>query len=176
MARTKTYKFGPQAIRKIVRGMSAPIRDMRSFFNILGVMLDTDTKLTFMREGTRSGNPRWRDFSPGTLRTRAGTYNIRYGTDLRGRPRGTYIPFKKRPGIRRYSSRSKLLQASGSFKRSFGVKSVTKRKLDYGTVFELAEEIIGKGRRQRQVLFITPGDEAKYARRFAKWWFEGMTF
>ena len=176
---TVTYTFGKGAIKRIVRGMTAPIKDTKAFFSLLGIMIDNDTKLTFKRQGARSGAPAWPKFSPHTLRTRAGTPKIRYGTDLRGRPRGTYKPGVKRKGkIRRYAPDSKLLQASGSFKRSFGIQSVTEKRLKYGTSFAIADKIMRSPRSpwHRPVLFITAQDEARYGRRFKDWWLKEMTF
>jgi len=172
----KTYKLEPGVMKKILAGVAAPSKKYRDYFSILGTMIDTDVRITFRQEGQRGGRPKWHPFSEGTLRTPRGTWNIRYGTDLRGRPKGSYIPGQLRKGVRRYSPTSKLLQAGRGFSRSFGIRSITDRQLVYGTNHAKAEEIMRSpaSRFHRPVLFVTAGDKERYAKRFKNWWLKGM--
>jgi hypothetical protein len=150
-----------------------PFKDIRQYWTALLLMIDRDTQLTFRGQGARKGKPgAWEDYSPNTLVSKSGTWNIRYGTDLRGRPKGSYIPGKLRRGIRRYSFSSKLLQASGMFRKSFGLIKMTRRRLEYGTQHKLAEDIMGT--KNRNVLHVTASDEKRYLDLFGRWYVRGM--
>ena len=168
---TKTIKLDLQTGDKIAKGIGRPLKTARPYFQTLGVMIDKDTQETFRSQGRRSGNPAWKPFSPLTLRMASGKFRIRYGTDKQGIKGGQGKP---RKGIRRYSNSSKLLQASGLFRKSFRVMRVTNSSLKYGTVHQLGGKIGSNP--ERQVLFITPRDNARYSETFRKFIDKGIKF
>jgi hypothetical protein len=165
MAGSKTIKFKdlPETLRK---GLTRPLKKTREYFSLMGALIDRQTQMQFRSEGGRAGT-KWKAFSPATLQSPSGLYNIRYGTDLKGRPKGTYTPGKKRD-IRRYSASSKLLQASGLFRKSFEVKKITNKNVVYGTNHELAGTIGSKP--ERQVLVVTDRDRQEFQRQFTKFY------
>jgi hypothetical protein len=176
---TKTFiGFNKKTTDAILKGMSKPIKDNRRFFSLLRILIDQATQLTFRLQGARGGHPGWKGFSPATLRMPSGTFNIRYGTDLTGRPKGTYTPGKIRPGVRRYSESSKLLQASGGFKRSFKSIFIKNGELLYG-ISGLKMRNLGKkimSDPERQVLFVTPGDRKQWGILFKNFIDQGIKF
>lgn len=137
------------------------------FFDILGIKIDQMTQLTFRMLGARSGMPSWRGYSMLTLhpswKAKDSSFPVfkgrRYNPDLWQRRMGT-----DKSKTRRYSDSSKLLQASGRFRQSFRILRTTGKSLTYGTMHELAEEIIG----DRPVLFFTRDDSAVVSRMFMK--------
>lgn len=156
-----------------VKGLKNPLGNAGDFFKTLGVVIDRDTILQFKTQGARGGS-KWKKLNNNTLRTKAGTYNIRYGTDLKGRTKGTYKPGALRKGIRRYSSSSKPLLASGLFQKSFRIMTVNKRGLKYGTDHELAGKIGSNP--TRQVLVVTKNDLETYEKMWAKHWNKEIKF
>jgi len=118
----------------------------------------------------------------------AGTPKIRYGTDKGPLPPGELKSLrsrwvrrggfgrigKMRKSIRRYSSSSKLLRASGGFMRSFKTTKITKNRMIYKTEHELAEEIMSI--KNRQVLSVNSADEARYINQFRIWFQRRMVF
>jgi hypothetical protein len=167
----KTMKFNNRAVRVITDGLLKPFRDIRNYWVLLGAKIDQQTQQTFRGLGKRTGGgENWKDFSPKTLKTKKGTWKIRYGTDLKGK--GMQGTFRK--GVRRYSSGSKLLQASGGFKKLFRPLKITKRGLLYGTRFKIAEEIMSNP--ARPVLFISDTDRSQFFRLFRTFVNRKMTF
>lgn len=174
----KTVKFTKENIDKIIRKVRRPQENTTGFFVLLNAKFDQWTQITFRRQGARAGHPAWPSWNRGrgfnvlggTTLTKAGTRKIRYGTDVlpkwpgnKGRPsRGFGMTGYIRTGVRRYTGASKLLQASGGFRRSFGRMRLRKDGLNYGTTFGLAERIMSNP--MRQVLFITPSDEKEIGR------------
>lgn len=167
-----TYPFTKDSIKKIIKKVTEPLLKINEFWNISKIKFDQWTQLAFRLQGARSGSPAWPTWNKGlgfnvlggTTLTKAGTRKIRYGTDIKtkwpnnlGRPSRGASPGYIRVGVRRYTGASKLLQASGSFRRSFGKIRQNKSALYYGTKFELAEKIMSNP--IRNVLFITPQDE-----------------
>lgn len=138
-------QLGPVLQKMLLR----PGMKSLELMKLLALRQDRFAQDAFQTEGG-SNKKKWRKFSPKTLRTPKGTWKIRYGTDLRGRPPGSFKPFVLRPGVRRYSSNSKLLQASGLFRKSFQLMSLAKDRFKYGTNHQLAEKIMSGP--QRQVL------------------------
>lgn len=134
---------------------------------------------TFEAEGARDGHRKWRGFKGGnkpggTKMTKSGTWNIRYGTDLRGSPTrvmprrgpsGKFIPGAVRKGVRRYSEDSKLLQASGLTRLSFIARSPARGRVLVGSRKRGVEDII-KG---RPVIFITRRDRGEWRRMVERW-------
>ncbi len=169
-----TIRLDKDTKKKFRALLENPFRDIRQYWATLALMIDQDTQRIFKNQGWRKNKPgAWDDFSPNTLATRKGTFKIRYGTDLRGRAKGTYIPGKLRGGnIRRYSLSSKLLQASGLFRKSFGILSLKRHSMQYGTRHQLAEDIMSV--KNRGVLFVTPQDEQRYLNQFRIFYLKGM--
>lgn len=178
-----TIKLDGNARRKIEKIISRPFKNIRQFWGALALMIDQDTQHIFRGQGARKNKPgTWVDYKASTLATRAGTWNIRYGTDKKGLPSDKLKALKSkwgwghigemRKGIRRYGYKSKLLQASGGFRNSFGLIRLGRDRMIYGTQHELAEDIMSKP--TRQVLHITPQDEQRYAAQFAKWYSKGL--
>lgn len=184
---TTTLPFNKQSLERIVRGMSRPLTQTRSFFQLLGSWAHQQTQITFRSQGARSGNLPWPPFSPKTLATSLGTWKIRYGTDKN--PKRTaaelasyktknklwYVsgPMKGYRNERRYGKNSKLLQASGQFRKSFHIIGVRDKRMIYGTRHSLADKIIGNPsnfRRYRPVLFMMPNDYTVINRMWFKWY------
>jgi hypothetical protein len=167
---------------KLEKMLARPFKNIRQFWTSLALMIDQDTQLTFRHEGARAGRKKWAGFSPKTLTTKVGTKKIRYGTDLRPLPPDRLRALRAawgwahrgemRKGVRRYSSSSKLLQASGLFRKSFGIIKMARDQLIYGTKHQLAEKIMGV--KNRQVLFITPQDEQRYLSQFRLFYLKGL--
>ena len=177
-------KLDKKIARIISEGISRPLRNLKSFWSILAIMLDQDAMASFRHEGARGGHEKWDDFSVDTLKTSVGTWKIRYGTDLRplspDRLRGLRQKWGfghkgyMRKGIRRYAGNSKLLQASGLFRSSFKLQKITANSLLYGTKHRLADKIMSV--KNREVLFITNQDKLKYAEQFKQWFLKGIKF
>ncbi len=157
----------------------------QEYFGQLGLMLHQRTMLTFAGQGARAGHPAWRPFSPNTLNTPSGTPRIRLGTDMKPkRSRQDLIAYRAGlmragkwrwgqtgimpgyTGVRRYSGESKLLQASGGFKRSFKIQEISNNRMKYGTRFQAgkatAEDII----KDREVIFLMPVDYIAIRKQF----------
>jgi hypothetical protein len=106
------------------------------------------------------------------------TWKIRYGTDMKGMDKNTLTELKKkwgwghrgymRSGARRYGPNSKLLQASGSFMRSFRIMNINSEGVSYGTAYERAMEIMAGKDKPRPVLFVTEQDTKFIARQFVE--------
>jgi hypothetical protein len=165
----KTVKFDANGMRQLSKGFLAPLKKSRAFFAVLGTVIDKQTQLQFRSLGGRAG-VKWNKLSPNTIQMPSGTFRIRYGTDLSGRPKGTYKPGKKRK-MRRYSFVSRALQASGGFRKSFNIIRVTSNSLHYGTRHKLAKQILSKGRR---VLYVTNKDERVFSTMWGAFWFKEL--
>lgn len=179
---TTTIKLDKNTKDKLRKLVEKPFKNIRQFWGALALMINRDTQLTFRHQGARGGHEAWQPFSRSTLRTPAGTRKIRYGTDLRPldpsrlrtlRARWGYGQIgEMRKGVRRYDESSKLLQASGMFRNSFGLIKLGRDRLVYGTKHKLAEQIMSV--KNRQVLFITGQDEQRYASQFKSWYLKGL--
>jgi hypothetical protein len=156
-----------KAYKRIAQGIQGPFKSTRRMFVQLGTMIDRDTILTFKKEGGYQDRIKWPGFSPKTVKTKNGTWKIRYGTDLTGRPG---MQGKYRPGIRRYSANSKLLQASGGFRNSFKIIKIGNEKMTYGTTHKLAGKIGSNP--VRNPLQYTNKDQSTYTRTILNWWFK----
>ena len=157
----KTVGLNDKGLLTITRAFLVPIQSSREFFkDELAVSIDKDVQRMFKGQGSRKRiSGEWKPYSPFTLhpswktksgrKTNASKFNRRPGTD--------------KSKSRRYSSSSKLLQASGSFRRSFKVIKIDDKTMTYGTNYELASDIIsGGGKNRRQVLVVTDRDKAFY--------------
>lgn len=171
----RKLRFEEGELRNLLESIGRPIVNARSFFALLAREIDTDVQMQFRNEGA-AGGPRkipgdlaWRPFKETTLRNpKTGTWKIRYGTDMSGKGmRGKY-----RPEARRYSANSKLLQASGQFRQSFTVLSVTNDRMEYGTRHRLSGKIGSNP--ERQVLFVTDADKDRWARSFSSYIAKGI--
>jgi len=159
------------AYKKIAKGMGRPFKSIRRMFMQLGVMIDTDTMLTFKKEGGYLTRTPWQGYAKSTmekLKTYPELGKIRYGTDLRGRP-GMQGKFRGK-SIRRYDDKSKLLQTSGSFRDSFRIIKIGVKKMRYGTTHNLAQNIMSNP--ARPVLQYTTSDQGRYAKTILGWWFK----
>lgn len=170
----KTITFDANGIKKIQNGFMRVIRDSGKFFDLMAVRVDTDVQLMFKGLGKRPGvgGSGWKPFSVFTLhpswRTKSGRkvdtsrWNKRYATD---------------GSVGRYSPSSKMMQASGSFRRSFRVIKKDDNTLEYGTNYELAQEIMsGGGKNKRQVIVFSGKDEVRYRNLFLKYIKDGVKF
>jgi hypothetical protein len=158
----------------LVKGLLRPTKKSFTLMQGIGLQLQKDTDLTFKFEGSppRYDRPRWERFSPKTMRTEVGTPKIRYGTDLRPLDKMRLSELKSkwgwgrrgfmRKGVRRYTSRSKLLQASGGFRSSFHIIKVNRSKVKFGTDHKLAGKIGANP--ERQIIHFTAGDRERYTR------------
>ena len=165
----KTVKFDKKGITYIVRKMNEPIDNARPYFNILGLKVDQSTQNTFRNLGARGGNPKWKGYSPRTLHP---SWTLKDGTG-----RINWNKWNKRRGTdnaktRRYSASSRMMQASGDFRKSVRVLSVTNDRLTYGTRHQDAEEIISA----RPVLFVTQADRKLWHREFIGFYNRGLKF
>ena len=173
MAKTETIhvtdlrRLYKKVQNKVDTVLKRPFKDTRGMFTQLALTIDRDAMMTFKKQGEWEGRTKWQPFSSRTLQTDAGTWKIRYGTDLKGRPKGTYTPGVLRKGIRRYSGSSKLLQAGGGFRMSFGVQKLTMKSMRYGTVHRLAEDIMSSP--ERQVIQFTEKDQKRYGTLLVRW-------
>jgi hypothetical protein len=158
--------------KAFVDGISKPVNNALPYFKILGIEIDRGVQQQFRREG-KAGGPRkipsemaWPPFSLNTLYTSMKTlkFNKRPGSDHK----------KGKKVRRRYSLRSKLLQASGMFRKSFRTTHVTKEKLKYQTVHKLGGKIGSNP--FRPVLFVTDFDLKRYQRMWGKFIDEGIKF
>jgi hypothetical protein len=158
--------FNKKGIKALFKGVAKPILKISPFMvGILAPKLDQYTQLTFRSEGARRGRAKWMDYGKGEgvrvyLNEKTGTWRKRPGTD------GSKS--------RRYSPSSKLLQASGGFRRSFGVLRFTPKSVSYGTNFnDPNPEFIMNN---RQVLDINAQDETEIQNLFTNYVFKNMTF
>lgn len=156
--------------------ISKPMENSIDFFASLATQVDRDAQMQFRNEGA-AGGPRkipnelaWKPFAASTLQMPSGTFRIRYGTDRK--PRGKSFRGKWWASARRYSYNSKLLNASGMFRKTFKVGTVRKNMMLYGTNHRLAG-LIG-ARPLRQVLFVTDEDINRYAKKFAQFIRDGI--
>jgi hypothetical protein len=181
-----TIKLDKDTRRKIEKIIKRPFKNLRQFWLDLYLQINRDTMKTFAMGGARGEHPRWKPLSMRTIRTPAGTSRIRYGTD--GTPatlKGDELTTLKRrwgwghigemrKGVRRYGTRTEnIMQASGFFKKSFGLMKLGKNFMRYGTNYVMAEDIMSRGG-GRNVLFITGQDERRYAEQFRTWYLKGF--
>lgn len=163
----KTPKELKDTYAAIAKGINKPFKSTRKMFVMMGVQIDRDTMLTFKKEGAYLDRPKWLSYNWGQGVSYKGTKRFPSSTRNRG---GTY---KKRLGtdgskIRRYSPKSKLLQASGSFKQTFRIIKIGKEKMLYGTKHKLANEIMSNP--ERQAIHYTVKDRKRYSQKIRKWW------
>ena len=147
------------------KGFIGQLNKSNQFMNLLGVKIDGQTQQTFRGLGMRKlGGKSWPALSINTIQTKSGKFRRRPGTD----------GAKKR----RYSSSSKTLQASGLFRKSFGVLRSTHKILSFGTIHKLAGDIMRQpsSRFHRPVVFVTRLDRDLYNKMFANWYSRGLKF
>jgi len=162
----------------LITGTETPFRELSAW------ML-RNALLAFQTSGARAGHRPWKALSPKTLRTRAGTYRIRRGSDGTPTPlnpaalsalrsawvkkHGWGATGEMRPGVRRFRADSKPLLASGMFRNSWFVREASARRATVTTAFdsELAKKIMSDP--TRQVLFVTEQDRRDIRRLFIGW-------
>jgi hypothetical protein len=148
------------------KGISKPILNALPYFKLLSLQINRDVQQQFRNEGA-SGGPRkipneftWKPFSINTLLTKSGKFKKRPGTD--------------ESKTRRYSFNSKLLKASGSYRKSFRTTRLWKNGMKYQTVHELGGKI---GTNPfRPVLFVTDFDLLRYNSMWQKFIDRGIKF
>jgi hypothetical protein len=156
-----------KAFDKITRGLIKPFEKTKILFYQLGAIIDRNTMMTFKNQGNYGGRKKWLDYNwgqgvnykgsrtfPSSTRYRSGNYKLRPGTD---NSKG-----------RRFSSSSKLLQASGSFRYSFRILNITNKSMEYGTNLDIAEKIMSNP--ERQVLDVTPKDKKDFINQIMRWY------
>ncbi len=173
---TKTVNLDRKGIETIVDGLARPINNAKTFFDIIGIMLDQSVQLTFRNLGKRAGHKAWVGYNRGqghilggSTRMNSGTWRIRYGTDLKGKG----MQGKKR-SARRYSERSRMLQAGRGFQQSFKILKTTRNDVLYGTKMKIAENIMSDP--NRPVLFVTQKDRRRMFNLFLIFYQKGLRF
>ena len=162
----RVLTLGKDDIPKIlINGISRPIENAQPFFSALAAKMFQQSIVTFKRQGARSGNPQWTDFGNGE--------GVHY---YQNKNTGVWA---KRPGTdksktRRYEAGSNLLQASGSFRNSFTIIKVDKRRSIVGTKLKLAKAIMSNP--DRPVLFVNDKDYALYTAMFRTFVDKGIKF
>jgi len=130
----------------IIKELLKPIDKERIIKAYKAIVLRVDRFVMegFHKEGERSGFPKWQAFSELTLHPAWKAKNSSFPETKGYR----YNPdkWRKRPGTdeassRRYSSISKLNQASGGIRQSFSPKMITAEKAIYGSFKEVAKMI-----------------------------------
>lgn len=158
----KTIKFDQRAVKLITDGIVRPIKNSRGFFKTLGVLINKDISIIFKNEGALSGSGfhKWKPFSPRTLKTIDGKWAHRPGTD--------------KSKTRKYSARSKLLQASGLFRKSFGILWLKNKSVKVGTIHKLAKDIMSNPK--REVIKTNARVIGRYRDLFFRWVDKGIKF
>ena len=174
---TKMVGFDRKGVKTIIDGLSRPIDNAKTFFDIIGLKLDQATQLTFRVLGGRNGRKAWVGYNRGqghtlggSTRMKSGTWRIRYGTDMKG----VGSQGIKRAGARRYAGNSKMMQASGGFRQSFKIVKTTKDYVIYGTKLKIAEDIMDDPK--RPVLFVTQKDRRMMLAQFLMFYQKGLRF
>lgn len=157
------YKLNKTDINRLIKDLQKPIDDASHFFTLLGAKYYQWTDLTFKHSGQRGRHNRWVGFSQrtlhpsyiasnGELRINTKQWRNRIGTD------GT---------VSKYSSSSKLLDASGGYRQSFNIIKQTKKQLTFGTNHQI-RGVIG-AEPERQVLQIDDADRTEIKNMFRKY-------
>lgn len=174
---SKTVKFDKQGVQTIINGLMRPLKLNKQFFNVLGIFIDRDKDMAFRMKGARSGMPKWKSFNNGRG---IAFYDTKRGSTTRT----SSGKWRKRPGTdgsktRRYSLKSRLLQASGGFKNSFKVIRSSRERLIYGSNLRVnGEKIADKimSNPSRPVLFVTNDDNIRYTRLYRNFINENIKF
>ncbi len=171
---TTVIDLNKDSVKKFTDVFEKPLQQTDVFFKLLGAKVHQKTMLTFRHQGERDDHKKWLNYNwgkghilGGSTRMKSGTWRIRYGTDMKGRPGMQGIPRKTQ---RRYSETSKLLQASGEFMRSFRVTETDKKHMRYETNHEKASLIM----RRREVLFVTKNDLIEIRKMFLSFYKAGL--
>jgi phage gpG-like protein len=163
-------KLDDNAIRYITKGLLQPTEKSIELMKLIGQKLDQNTQTTFRLLGARDGHPRWLDYNRGRGHLPGGSTQY---------PNGRWKP---RPGTdgartRKYSAASKMLQASGGFRKSFGVIQTENDKITYGVQSDwedLAGNIIKDHGAVREVLFVTDNEYEGYQRLALAWFVKNI--
>lgn len=168
MAKITTLKEFPYTLQLM---LGRPIRDSKQFFVKLATLIDKDVALTFRNEGKITGRKAWKSFSMRTLHP---------SWKAHGSIIIDHSKWNKRPGTddsvtRRYSNNSKLLQASGGFKKMMTLPNakikLTNKVLRYGARDEeFANKIMsGGGKAHRPVLAIGSRELGMFRQLYKTW-------
>lgn len=172
-------KLDDSAVRYITKGLLQPAERSAELMKLIGQKLDQNTQTTFRLLGARDGHSKWLDYNKGLGHIPGGTTMNKRGEFKGTRASGIW---KKRPGTdhaknRRYSFNSKMLQASGGFRKSFGVIQTEDNKITYGAQpdwQDLAESIIDGHGANREVLFVTENEHQGYQRLALAWFVKNI--
>jgi len=167
---TTTMKLDDSAIKYITKGLLQPIEKSTELMKLIGQKLDQNTQTTFRLEGARDGHTRWLDYNRGKGHLPGGSTQYKDGR------------WKRRAGTdnaktRKYSPSSKMLQASGGFRKAFGVIETTENNVLYGVQSDwedLAGKIIEDHGAVREVLFVTENEYEGYQRLALAWFVKNI--
>jgi hypothetical protein len=168
---TTTMKLDDNAIRYITKGLLQPTEKSLDLMKAIGTKLQQNTDITFRTLGARDGHSRWLDYNKGrghfpggSTQYASGKWKKRIGT---GSPKTS----------KRYSASSKMLQATGGFRKAWGVIQTEDKKLTYGVQNDwedLAGNIIKDHGAVREVLFITDNEYEGYQRLALAWFIKNI--
>ena len=165
----KTIKFKDLS-KVLIKGLEKPLKNTKTFFNVIGLQVDQLTQLTFRVLGARAGHKKWVGYSQRTLHPSWMTAGgLKYNRDKWNRRRGT-----DGNKTRRYSTNSKMLQAGGGFRQSWKILSTTNKKLVYGSRMKIADQIMSNP--ERPVLFLTSKDYRKIQTDWKGFLLKGLQF
>jgi hypothetical protein len=167
-------KFDDAAIQRITKGLLQPIDNRVELLKVIGTKLQQNTDVTFRLLGARDGHAKWLDYNKGEGHIPGGTTMNKRGEFKGTKAKGIW---KRRGGTdnakgRKYSFNSKMLQASGGFRKSFGLIQTTDDKLTYGVQpdwQDLAGKIISGHGAVREVLFVTENEYDGYKKLAVAW-------
>ena len=135
-----SLKFDDKTFKIIADRCVLPFKKSRTFFKSLGTQIDRDTKVLFREKGAipKLGFHKWIDYGKGRgvqvyRNPNTGKWAKRKGTD------GT---------VGKYGYKSRLLQKSGMFKKSWGIISLNNKSVKFGTNHKLADAIMSNPTRE----------------------------
>lgn len=153
------YRVNTEKFQKSISAFKEIYGNASTAMRLIAMKIDQFTQQTFQNEGARKDHQAWQPFKGSTLRYPNGKWRHRYGTD------GANGRF--------YSSSSKLLQASGGFRKSFNILETGPKSFKFGTFRTLqgsrgpiqTKDII----RDRDVIFLTRDDYREIHGLFKTW-------
>lgn len=144
-----TIKVSVKSLRTRLAVMKAKAKEPNTvLWKLMGLMFGRMVFMQFQQSGGLYGRQKWAPISD----TMIG--KIRYGTDMEGRK----PPRKDGAPVRRFTTNSKPLMASGGYQKSFRTLSATPRGFVFGSQLSkpkapnLAVDIQHSGRGGRYVL------------------------
>lgn len=172
---TKTFiGFNKKTAAALTKGFERPIEKNKKFFSLLSILIDQSTQLTFRTLGARAGHPAWPGYSELTLHPSS----MRGGQRVINRNKWNRRRGTDNSKSRKYSANSRMLQASGGFRKTFGAMSIKKGQLIYGIkgvkMRNLGRDIMSDP--ERQVLFVNSQDRKQWGRLFRLFIDKGIKF